>query len=82
MPSIIEQVETYHQATPFRPFALVLADGRRIVIGRAEHLGQFPSRDRVFVSTPDDATETIDVSRIARVELEPASGRTPRKRAG
>ena len=66
--SVIDQIESLHRAETFRPFVIVLDDGRRITISRPEFLGEFPKRDRLFYSTPADTTEVVEVSRVARVE--------------
>ena len=80
-PNMIEQIEVVHHAEPFRPFQLVLDDGRRIDIDRPEFLGRFPKKDRLFYSTPEDTTAVLDVNRIVKVEVKRSdAGR--RRRAG
>ena len=79
---IIEQIKAFHHAEPFRPFRLVLDDGRRIDIERPEFLGRFPKNDRIFYSTEEDTTAVLEVARIARVELKPTDAERGRRRAG
>jgi hypothetical protein len=78
---MIEQIKAYRNASPFRPFEIVLDDGREIVIRRPEYLGRFPSDDRIFFSTPKDTTETVEVSHVKKVRPV-ASGRKRRRGSG
>ena len=80
MANIRAQIKTLHRADPFRPFSLVLDDGSRVLIKRPEHLGKFPSGDKLFFATPDDAFDMVDVANVKRVEVD--TGDTKRRRAG
>ena len=66
-----ENLHELIHAQPFRPFALVMADGKRAVIDHPEFIAHRPGgRVAVFVG-PDDSTMYIDVGLVLRLELEP-----------
>ena len=79
MSDIKAQIETLHRADPFKPFSLILDDGRRVPIKQQEHLGKFPSGEKLFFATPDDAFDVVDLESVKRVELD--SGDTRRRKA-
>jgi hypothetical protein len=66
--AILDRIRELHRAEPFHPFAISFADGRRIEIDRPEFLGIFSSEDRIFYSTPEDATEVAEISKVVRVD--------------
>ena len=66
--SLIHEIEEMHRARPFRPFSMILDDGKRVLIKRPEFLGLFPKRDKILYSTPKDTTEVVAIDRISRIE--------------
>jgi hypothetical protein len=79
--TIIDRIQELHRADPFRPFRISFDDGRRVLIDRPVFLGIFSKRDRIFYSTPEDATEVVSVDRVERVEPA-AEGRSRRHGKG
>jgi len=51
----IEQLRAAHQAMPFRPFTLHLADGRQLYASRPEFLSHSPSGRTLIVFQADDS---------------------------
>lgn len=67
----IEQLRQVHQARPFRPFVLHLADGRAIRVQHNEFLSHSPSGRTIIVYHPDDSFSIIDLLLVAEIEVEP-----------
>ncbi len=66
-----ENLQELIHATPFQPFAICMADGKRAVVDHPEFIAHRPGgRVAVFVG-PDDSTCYIDVALVLRIELTP-----------
>jgi hypothetical protein len=76
----IEQIRKVHEAEPFRPFNMHLADGRRIPVPRREFLAISPSGRTVAVFLPDESFEIVDLFLVTDLEFNRGSG--PRKKRG
>jgi hypothetical protein len=64
-----EDLQEVIKAAPFRPFAIVAADGKEIVVRHPEwivHQGR-----TAVVIEPDERLHIIDVMLIQRLELDP-----------
>jgi hypothetical protein len=73
----IEQMRRVHQATPFRPFTIYLADGRSHTVPHREFLSFSQSGRTVIVSTPDDSFDIIDLLLVTDLKVHaPASAHT------
>ncbi len=57
----IEQLRLLHQARPFRPFTVHLADGRSLNVSHNEFLAQSPSGRTMILYKPDESFEVIDL---------------------
>ncbi len=57
----IEQLRRVHQARPFQPFTMFLADGRNIHVSHNEFLAQSPSGRTAIVYQPDESFEIVDL---------------------
>ena len=57
----IEQLRNVHQATPFRPFTIYLADGREFLVPHREFLSHSPSGRTVIVFDSHDSFDVIDL---------------------
>ena len=59
-------------AAPFRPFAIVFADGAKVVVPHPEWI-LFPrgARTAVFMDPADQRLHIIDVMLVQRLELAP-----------
>ena len=65
----IEQLRAFHQARPFQPFTLHLADGRSVYVMHDEFLAQSQTGRTVSVSQPDGAFEIIDLLFVASIAV-------------
>lgn len=65
----IEQLRKVHLARPFKPFRLHLADGRSIHVKHPEFLMQTPSGRTIYVATPKDDVEIIDLLLVTSIHI-------------
>ena len=70
-----------HEARPFVPFTITLADGRKLTVVHNEFLAFFPSGRAVMLTHNDDRFTLIDLLHVTSVEVDPKF-RTRRKAAG
>lgn len=71
----IEQLRKLHQARPFQPFTIHLADGRRLHVRHNEFLSMSPSGRTIIVHHPNDDYDVIDLLLVTDLKVR-ASRRT------
>jgi hypothetical protein len=77
----IEQLRKLHQARPFQPFDISLADGRTLSIDHPEFLAQTPPGRTFGVGHADGTIETVDLLLVVSLKPRPpASERRGRQR--
>ncbi len=74
----IEQIRKLHEARPFQPFRIHMADGRNIDVRRPEILGHGGGRT-MYVHTGTERGEFIDLLLVTSLEL--GNGRSKRSRS-
>jgi hypothetical protein len=74
----IEQLRTMHQAQPFRPFDIHLADGRTLHITHPEIMAIIPPGRTIFVAHSDGKFEIVDL--LLAISLKSQNGSTRRGR--
>jgi hypothetical protein len=57
----VDQLRRMHQARPFQPFEIYLADGRSIAVDHPELLALTPGGRTIGVAVEPDAIEVIDL---------------------
>ncbi len=57
----IEEVRRQHQAQPFNPFRINMADGRSVDVDHPEFLAFSRNGRVVYVTTPGHGLESIDL---------------------
>ena len=67
-----------HEARPFVPFTITMADGRKLSVIRNEFLYFFPSGRGLMLTHPDDRFTLLDTSLITAADVDPKF-RTRRK---
>jgi hypothetical protein len=67
----IEQLKQAHQAQPFVPFALHLADGNRLDVPHREFLSHSKSGRTVIVHGKGETWNVVDLLLVTRLELSP-----------
>lgn len=77
----LEQLREVHQARPFKPFRLQLADGDAVSVPHPEFMWFHPRGGRtVFVAGPKESVKIIDVYLVAAIEIGNGRTRKPRNK--
>jgi hypothetical protein len=74
----IEQLRELHQARPFQPFDIHLADGRTLTVRHPEFLSHTPAGRTIAVSDTDETIEIVDLLLV--VSLKPRRQPPTRRR--
>ena len=69
----IEQLRQMHQARPFSPFRVHMADGRYLDVNHPEFLAHTPAGRTITIARQDDSFEVIDLLLVT--SLEPINGK-------
>ena len=72
----MDEIQKAHQARPFRPFAIHMADGRVLTIPHNEFLAYNPEGDSLVAYQPGDSFSVLDLALITELEMLPASGKS------
>ena len=75
----IEQLREFHQARPFRPFRIHLADGQHLDVMHPELLGQSKGGRTIYVAA-DDGEYLKFVDLLLVTMLEPIDGKRQGRR--
>jgi len=70
----IEQLRTAHQAQPFRPFTIHLADGQSVRVPHREFLSHSPNGRTIIVFENDESYSVIDLLLVTRLEVTTGNG--------
>ncbi|MEE9295489.1 MAG: hypothetical protein V3W34_11080 [Phycisphaerae bacterium] len=66
----IEQLREIHQARPFAPFRLQLADGNEVEVSHPETLAFHPKNPRsIAVALPNGAVKVIDLLLVTAAHI-------------
>jgi len=57
-----------HQARPFKPFGVHMADGRHLDVAHPEFLAHTPSGRTVMIARPDESFEVVDLPMITSLD--------------
>jgi len=68
---MIEQLRGIHEARPFQPFTIHLADGRSLEVPHTEFLSHSPSGRTIIVYHGDDDFSIIDLLLVTEIEVHP-----------
>jgi hypothetical protein len=74
----IEQLREMHQARPFVPFDIQLADGRVLPVEHPENVAYFGAGRCIGVAKSEGVIETVDLLLVT--SLEPHGNGSPRRR--
>jgi hypothetical protein len=66
----IEQFRNVHQARPFRPFTINMADGRALHVPHSEFLSHSTSGRTIIVYHADDNFSIVDLLLVNEVEVD------------
>jgi hypothetical protein len=77
----VEQLRRAHQAHPFQPFDIYLADGRRLPVRHPELLAITPSGRTIGVGLKDETIEIVDLLLVTSIKPRPNGRPHSRKRS-
>jgi hypothetical protein len=78
----LDELRRHHQARPFAPFVIRVADGRSVAVRHPENLAISPTGRTVAGYASDGTTEIVDVLLITGLTLLPEhDGRRRRRRS-
>ncbi len=78
----IEQLRTFYNAQPFRPFIIHLADGRQVPVNHREFIMAAPSGRTLSVYQADDTLNVIDLLLVTDLEVKPVANGSGKRRKG
>jgi len=78
----IEQLRAMHQARPFQPFDIHLADGRTLAVRHPEFLSHSPAGRTIAVSHTDETIEIVDLLLVVSLKPRPQSSSRRGRRRG
>ena len=67
----IQQLDAAHQARPFKPFTLHMADGRAFPVPHPEFLARSPTGRTIVVYGDNDASSILDLLLLTEIEIHP-----------
>lgn len=76
----LERLHELHQARPFQPFRVHLADGRSLDVTHPESLAYASKARTIFVVKPDESVEYIDLLLVTSLEITNGSRSGARRR--
>jgi hypothetical protein len=72
-----EKIRALRLADPFRPFFLVMSDGRRFLVEKAPYLAISPTGNLVLVATGGETVERLNPANIRDVIMTVAQAGGP-----
>jgi len=76
----IEQLRAIHEASPFRPFTVHMADGRQLLVPHREFLSHSPSGRTVIIYHEDESFSVIDLLLVTELEVHDGTATGSRRR--
>lgn len=76
-----EQLDRMHQARPFQPFAIYLADGTKHRVVSPEFLSRTQGGRTIFLSTGGESVVTIDLLLVTKLAVGNGAPSRRRRRA-
>ncbi len=74
MNNLIDQLRRMHQARPFQPFEIHMADGRSLPVDHPELLAVTPPGRTIGVGLSDGTIEIVDVMLVTSMKPRPNGG--------
>lgn len=71
----IEQLRNIHEAQPFRPFSIHLADGRVLHVPHWDFLSHSPAGRTLIVYHPDESFSVVDLLLVTELEVDAPQSR-------
>jgi hypothetical protein len=65
----LAQLRTFYESRPFKPFELILDDGKRLLVDEPYYIGWSVDRGMIVWSNEEDTFDEINMKRVAAVRL-------------
>lgn len=78
----LDQIKQVHEARPFQPFTLRLADGSKIAVRHPEFMARSPTGRTVVVFGSGESFEIVDLLLVAAIDVGNGRGRSRRQGRG
>lgn len=75
----ISLLKEFHEARPFVPFTITLADGQKLPVIHNEFLAFFPSGRGAVLTHADDRLTVIDLLLVTSIHVDPHFRTRPAK---
>jgi hypothetical protein len=75
-----EQLKNVHEAKPFRPFTIHLADGTSLDVSHPEILWRTQGGRTIFVNTSGEHVAIVDLLLVTKLTVHNGSASSKRKR--
>jgi len=66
----VEQLRNVHQAQPFRPFTIHMADGRNLHVPHSEFLSHSATGRTIIIHHDDEKFSIVDLLLVNEVEVQ------------
>jgi len=76
----ISELRKLYDAEPFEPFAIHMADGRKILVKHREFMALSPSGRTAYVYQVNDDSDVIDVALVTSLALKKAFAKRGREK--
>ena len=76
-----EQLKTLHEAKPFRPFTIHMADGTSVDVSRPELLWRTRGGRTAFVNTEGEKVTIVDRLLVTKLTYQTENGSRRRRRS-
>ena len=76
----VEQLRGMHQAKPFKPFTVHIADGTSVEVTHPENMFQSQGGRTIIVNTQGEEMAIIDLLLVTKITFKQGNGSAPRKR--
>jgi len=64
----IQEIRRLREETPFRPFRILTADGKKYDVLHPEFMGQTPSGRFITIGLPDDSSVMLDLLLVVGIQ--------------
>ena len=75
----MEELKEYYEARPFKPFEIVLTDGRRLRVDEPEYVGWSLKAGTIVHANYQGTFDEVPMSLVTNVRLVPANGKNNRR---
>jgi hypothetical protein len=65
-----KEIRKLHEASPFRPFVIHMADGRKVRVVHPEFMATAPPARTIVVYQPDGSFEIVDVLLVTALRVQ------------